>query len=182
MRFKQGILSILAAGLVLLAPVPSAQALLLGAGQTATFDFDFGTLAPATQQPLAFTFEITTASPTSLSDPAGFFFFQFLGIGADTPITLAYDGSSGGYNPSPVLVVVDTTDIVGTLTVGALTESFDLTGLSLSINDGFGSPVVGLTSLALPEAPDFQIPEPGPLATLIMGLAALAGARKLRRA
>ena len=179
MSVKRISLSICAAVFAVMLSAPPSQALVIGAGQTATFDFDFGALPAATPQPLAFQFEITTASPTSLSDPAGQFFFQYLGIGFDTPFVFNYDGT-GGYNPSPVILSISATDLVGSLSIGSLTESFELTGLSLGVTDNFGDPLVALTALELPASVD-QIPEPGTLATLILGMILLAGTLGLQR-
>ncbi len=164
---------------IFIAQAPSAQALLLGAGQTATIDFDFGTAGGA-PQPLTFIFEITTATPTSLSDPAGVFFHQWLDIGTgDVPFFFAYDGT-GGFNPSPIANEFITTDLSGSLRLGALTESFELTGVFLSIFDGEGTPLVSSTSLTLPENADVVLPEPGPLTALGLGLIGLAVFRRRR--
>lgn len=168
------------AALALTAAAPSARALVLGAGQTATVDFNFGTIAPG-NAPVTFTFEILTATPSELSDSAGTFTFEYLGIGAPGVSSFGYDGSGGGYNPGPLAIVISTTDLIGSLRLGVLTESWDLSGVLLSIADNFGAPIAESVSLDLPEAPDVQIPEPGPLATIAFGLIALAGTRRLRR-
>ena len=149
MSVKRISLSICAAVFAVMLSAPPSQALVIGAGQTATFDFDFGALPAATPQPLAF------------------------------PFVFNYDGT-GGYNPSPVILSISATDLVGSLSIGSLTESFELTGLSLGVTDNFGDPLVALTALELPASVD-QIPEPGTLATLILGMILLAGTLGLQR-
>jgi len=101
MSIKAGKLIISALFAVMLGVSP-ASALLIGAGQSATMDFDFSALQPAidaSSQPLTLSFTMTTSASDPFDDPAGLFAFQYLDIGAVPVVNFGYDATGGG---SPV--------------------------------------------------------------------------------
>jgi len=75
-----------------------ASALLIGAGQSATMDFDFSASQPAidaSSQPLTLSFTMTTSALDPFDDPAGLFAFQYLDIGAVPVVNFGYDATGG---------------------------------------------------------------------------------------
>jgi hypothetical protein len=156
--------------------ISPASALLIGAGQSATFDFDFSASQPAidaSSQPLTLSFTMTTSALDPFDDPAGLFAFEYLDIGAVPVVNFGYDATGGVTSLGLLAISVTTTDLVGSLRISTLTESIDLVGLTFGAQDFNGIQIIPTTSLSLPNAVDVQIPEPGTLAVLGLGLACL---------
>ena len=174
-----------AASVALLMGFSSAHALVIGAGQSATIDFDFsGSQAAidASSQPLTLSFQMTTSVTDQFDDPAGLISFQFLDIGAVPAVVLGYDATGGLTSLGVMSFSIATTDLVGSLQISTLTESIDLIGLTFGAQDFNATQVISTTSLSLPNSVDVQIPEPGTLAIIGLGLAGLGFTRRKRAA
>jgi len=153
-----------------------ASALLIGAGQSATMDFDFSASQPAidaSSQPLTLSFTMTTSALDPFDDPAGLFAFQYLDIGAVPVVNFGYDATGGITGLGLLSISVTTTDLVGSLRISPLTESIDLISMNFGAQDFNGTQIIPTSSLSLPNTVDVQIPEPGKLAVLGLGLACL---------
>ena len=164
-------------GLLLAAP---AQALVIGPGQTATVDFSFGTVAGGTPQPLTFNLEITTSGADPFDDSTGQLFIEYLDIGAGPGAILGYDATGGFTSLGIISASISTTDVTGSVRFGTLGESIDVTSVTLEIVDDLGDIAVETTSLTVPETVDAQLPAPGGVAALGLGLIALAAYRRRR--
>ena len=154
----------------------STSALLVGAGQSATIDFDFsGSQAAidASAQPLTLSIVMTTSVIDQFDDPSGLISFQYLDIGAGSTVNLGYDATGGLTSLGIMSFSVATTDLVGSLRITSQTESIDLIGLTFGAQDFNGVLIIPTTSLSLPNAVDIQIPEPATFAVLGLGLAYL---------
>ena len=161
----------------------SAGALVIGAGQSATIDFDFsGSQAAidASTQPLTLSFEMTTSVADRFDDPAGLFSYQYLDIGAVPTISFGYDATGGLTSLGLLSVSVITTDLAGSLRLSFLTESVELVGVAFSVQDFNGASIIGTTGLSLPETVDAQIPAPGALLLFGLGAAGLRLAKRKR--
>lgn len=173
---RSGLLAAFAAFSLLIAS--PASALVIGAGQSATINFDFSAsqgaidLAP---QPLTLSFEMTTSGADPFDDPAGMFSYQYLGIGPLPVVNIGYDATGGFTSLGIISFSVATTDLVGSLRISPLTESIDLVSTTFFAQDFFGNSLIELTSLTLPLSVDAQIPAP-PVALIF-----LAGAIALLR-
>lgn len=155
----------------------SAHALVIGAGQSATIDFDFsGSQAAidASSQPLTLSFEMITSVTDQFEDSAGQFSFQYLDIGAVPSVVLGYDATGGVTSLGTFSLSITTTDLVGSLQITSLTESIDLVQLIFSAQDFVGTEIISTTNL--------HIPEPGTLAILGLGLAGLGFTTRKRAA
>ena len=153
-----------------------ASALLIGAGQSATMDFDFSASQPAidaSSQPLTLSFTMTTSALDPFDDPAGLFAFQYLDIGAVPVVNFGYDATGGITGLGLLSISVTTTDLVGSLRISPLTESIDLISMTFGAQDFNGTQIIPTSSLSLPNTVDVQIPEPGTLAVLGLGLPCL---------
>ena len=153
-----------------------ANALLIGAGQSATIDFDFSAsqaAIDASSQPLTLSFTMTTSALDPFDDPAGLFAFQYLDIGAVPVINFGYDATGGFTGLGLLSISVTTTDLLGSLRLSPLTESIDLIAMTFGAQDFNGTQIIPTSSLSIPNAVDVQIPEPGTLAVLGLGFACL---------
>jgi hypothetical protein len=143
-----------------LAAFSPAQALVIGAGQSVTIDFDFSAFDAAITagaQPLTLSFEGTTSLLDPFTANIRYSAFGELSLGA-------------------ILFNASTVDIIGSLRLSPLTESIDLIDISFSVQDNNGVEIVALTSFELPESVDVQIPEPGTLPIIgdvVLGLGCL---------
>lgn len=154
--------------LVFAAQVPSAQALLIGAGQTATVDFDFGTASGG----VLFSFEITTSGDL-FDDPAGTLVFEFLDMGIPGIHSANYNAPGGFASLGVISSFITPTDLTGSLRFGTLGESINVASFKIiEIVDDVGTQLVGPTTL---------LPEPGPLATFGLGLIGFALIRRRRQ-
>ena len=152
-----------------LAAFSPANALVIGAGQSVTIDFDFSAFDAAIvagTQPLTLSFEMTTSLLDPFNDPSGTFQFKYLDIGAPSTVNFAYN-AFGELSLGTILFNATTVDLTGSLRLSPLTESIDLIDVSFSVQDNNAVEIIALTSLSLPESVDAQIPEPGTL--LIIG-------------
>ena len=153
-----------------LAAFAPANALVIGAGQSVTIDFDFSAFDAAivaAPQPLTLSFEMTTSVLDQFDDPLGMFQYEFLDIGAVPTINFGYDATGGVVSLGILSLSTTTVDLVGSLRISPLTESIDLVDVSFNVQDFNGTQIISPTSLELPETVDVQIPEPGTL--LIIG-------------
>ena len=156
-----------------------ASALLIGAGQSATMDFDFSASQPAidaSSQPLTLSFTMTTSALDPFDDPAGLFAFQYLDIGAVPVVNFGYDATGGDHRSGTSVdqrhdhrscrkfadLAVD----------GEHRPYFDIS-MTFGAQDFNGTQIIPTSSLSLPNTVDVQIPEPGTLAVLGLGLACL---------
>ncbi|MFT5487999.1 MAG: hypothetical protein ACI9JL_004268 [Paracoccaceae bacterium] len=165
--------------------ISSANALLIGAGQSATIDFDFsGSQAAidAGTQPLTLTFEMTTSVADQFDDPAGMFSYEYIDLAPAPLIVFGYDATGGVTSLGLLSSSVATADLVGSLRISSLTESIDLIGLTFSAQDFNGVQIIATTALSLPNSVDVQIPGPGILAIFGLGIAALGYSRRKRTA
>ena len=99
MLTKSGRLIISALFAVILGISP-ASALLIGAGQSVTVNFDFSASQPAidaSSQPLTLSLTMTTSASDPFDDPAGLFAFQYLDIGAVPVVNFGYDATGGDH-------------------------------------------------------------------------------------
>ena len=161
-----------------LAAFSPAQALVIGAGQSVTIDFDFSAFDAAITagaQPLTLSFEGTTSLLDPFNDPSGTFQFQYLDIGAPSTANIRYS-AFGELSLGTILFNASTVDLIGSLRLSPLTESIDLIDVSFSVQDNNGVEFVALTSFKLPETVDVQIREPGTLRIIggvVLGLGCL---------
>jgi hypothetical protein len=167
--------AVLAAGLCLSAT--SAHALLIGAGQTATVDFSFGTTGAP--QPLLFNLEVTTSGVDQFDDSAGLFSLDYLGLDTPAGFTGGYDATGGVTSLGVLSLVIATTDITGSVKFGSLTESIDVISVTLEIIDDLSGTVISTTSLTLPPSVDAEeLSGPGALAIIGLGLMTLGAYRR----
>ena len=161
----------------------SASALVIGAGQSATIDFDFSGSQAAIDvaaQPLTLSFEMTTSGADQFDDPAGQFSYKFLGIGLFPAFVFGYDATGGVSSLGLLSFSFATTDLAGSLQISPLTESIDLIGLTFSAQDFNGTQVISTTGLSIPNSVDVQISEPGTFAFFGLGLAVMGYWRRKR--
>ena len=94
MLIQAGKLTFAAVFAVMLGLSPTS-ALLVGAGQSATIDFDFSGSQAAidsSAQPLTLSIVMTNSVIDQFDDPSGLISFQYLDIGAGSTVNLGYDG------------------------------------------------------------------------------------------
>ena len=183
MLTKSGRLIISALFAVILGISP-ASALLIGAGQSVTVNFDFSASQPAidaSSQPLTLSLTMTTSASDPFDDPAGLFAYQYLDIGAVPVVNFGYDATGGLTSLGILSISVTTTDLVGSLRISPLTESIDLISMTFGAQDFNATQIIPTSSLSIPNAVDVQIPEPGTLAVLGLGLACLGYSLRRRR-
>ncbi|MGB0629962.1 MAG: hypothetical protein ACPGRZ_04645 [Alphaproteobacteria bacterium] len=157
-----------------------ASALVIGAGQSATIDFDFSAsqaAIDAAPQPLTLSFEMTTSGADQFDDPAGMFSYQFQDIGLLPVVNLGYDATGGASSLGIISFSAATTDLVGSLQISLLTESIDLISVTFFAQDFNGTSLVPLTSLSLPQTVDVQISAPSAALILAAGVFALVRRR-----
>lgn len=173
------------AGVALLwvAATSPAHALVVGAGQSVTFNFDFSSQAAAiaaATQPLTLTFSVQTSASDKFDSPAGIFSYQYLDIGAVPQVNFGYDATGGLTSLGLLSLSVSTLDLTGGLRISPVSESIDLIGATFSAQDFVGSQVISPTALVIPETVDVQVPEPPAALLLLTGLAAVTRLRRRR--
>ena len=173
---RSGLLAAVAAFSLLIAS--PASALVIGAGQSVTIDFDFSSVAEqaaidAASQPLTLSFELTTSGADQFDDPAGILQYQYLDIGPIPAVNFGYDASGGLTSLGVLSLSVTTTDLVGSLRISALTESIDLISATFSAQDFDAVSIIGLTTLNIPEEVDAQISTPSAILIFLAGTIAL---------
>ena len=97
MLIQAGKLTFAAVFAVMLGLSPTS-ALLVGAGQSATIDFDFSGSQAAidsSAQPLTMSIVMTNSVIDQFDDPSGLISFQYLDIGAGSTVNLGYDATGG---------------------------------------------------------------------------------------
>ena len=176
MLIQAGKLTFAAVFAVMLGLSPTS-ALLVGAGRSATIDFDVSGSQAAidsSAQPLTMSIVMTNSVIDQFDDPSGLISFQYLDICAGSTVNLGYDATGGGLTSLGIMSFsIATTDLVGSLQITSQTESIDLNGLTFGAQNFTGVLIIPTTTLSLPNAVDIQIPEPATFAVLGLGLAYL---------